>query len=147
MPCDFETARTETMRLLNDAWTAGGAESELIPVKWPNVPSDLDQTQDGVSNDAPKWARFTMEYLDGGARSIGGGRWEFTGLLTFEIYVPSGSNDRLALRLAKIATNALRNKTTAGGVTFRNIRPRTVGNDGLWYRVDVLSEFNHIEGV
>jgi len=146
MPCDFETARTETMTLFNDAWSAPG-ESADIPVKWPNVASDLDQTQVDDTNNAPKWARFTMEYTDGNGTSIGGGRWQFDGLITFEIYVPTGDNDKLALRLAKIIVNAQRNITTAGGVEFHRIRPRIVGNEGLWYRVDVLSEFKHIEGV
>jgi len=144
MACNFETARTQTMALILAAWDAPGAESEDVPVKWPNVASDLDQSQEGDTNNAPKWARFTMEYTEGGARSIGGERYEYEGLLTFEIYTPGGGNDRLALRLAEIVAGALRNQSTAGGVSFYKVRPRIVGNEGLWYRVDVLSEFKHI---
>lgn len=145
MPCDFETARTETMTLLNDKWVASVAAA--VPITWPNVKKKKSGSQQGTTNDAPAWARFTMQYASGEGRSIGAGLWRLRGIIRFEIYVPQGENDRLALQYAKIAANAFRKKTTASGVSFFNVRPEQQGNDSLWYRVDVLSEFQHDEVV
>lgn len=142
MPASLETARSDTRALFRTAWLAD-ATSLAIPISWPNLKTKVDPAKVGTTNDAASWCRFSMDYVTGESRSIGSGLWRHRGLIVVEIYTPQGEGDLLATQLLAIARAAFQNKTTANGVTFFNIRPRTDGNSGLWYRVDLLAEFQH----
>ncbi len=148
MPATREQAVDEMLSLFKAAWDAR-PESQLIPVLWPNVRGDVDTTRQLPTDAAQSWCRVTVQTVRSEQRSIsmtdGLRRYETEGLLTVEIYVPTSSGSGLAYRLVQVALNAFRGSETAHGVTFRNARPREIGNDGNWFRVDALVEFSFDE--
>jgi hypothetical protein len=77
---------------------------------------------------------------DGGRR-----RWERTGLVTVQIFVPAGEGLSEAYSLAKTVADAYEGTTTASGVWFRNVRVNEVGADGAWFQVNALIEFIYDE--
>lgn len=146
MPATFEQADDEMMARFNTAWLAG-SESSSIPVAWPNRRFDIDSVRQGDTGQAAAWVRFTTQHVTGSRRAIGGNLWRNRGLITVEIYVPGEQGNSLHRKLCRIAADAFRNQTTDSGVAFFNTRLREIGNDGPWYRVDVLTDFQYSEAI
>jgi len=150
MPASYETATSEMLALFKAAWDAG-EESAPVAVFWPNVRDDVNTAKQSPTDAALPWARIGIQHVSGRQTSVGSPdgsrRFEHAGLITVELRVPMGRGPGLANRLATVAANAFRGKTTASGVTFRNPRPRETGADGPWHRVDVLVEFLYDEVV
>jgi len=144
MPATYEQADDEMMATFRTAWLAG-FESSAIAVAWPNRRFDIDSVRQGDTGEAASWARITTQHVTGKNQSIGGKLWRNRGLITVEIRVPGEQGNSLHRKLCSIAANAFRNNTTESGVSFSNTRLREIGNDGPWYRVDVLTEFQYSE--
>lgn len=120
-----------------------------IPIQWPNLEDAVDRNTQSDTKDPLPWARFRWQPSEGRQTNIGnlGGvnRFETTGLITLEVRTPPGRGVTLAHTLVTLAQGAYRGKVTSGGAFFKNIRPRTVGVDGGYYRMDCLVEFQFDE--
>lgn len=120
-----------------------------IPIEWPNVEDNVDRNKDAQGNSVLPWARYRFQPATGRQTNIGNlgsvNRYESTGLITLEIRVPAGRGVTLANKLITLAQSAYRGKFTAGGAFFKNIRSRTVGIDGGYYRKDCLVDFQFDE--
>jgi hypothetical protein len=146
---DQEQARDEILDLFKTAWDAG-LESAGIAVVYLNdgqQPPDAQET--GEAGSPTPWARVSLFHATGGATTLAGGlgahKETSEGFLQCEIYVAPAQGLRQADRLAKIVKNAFRGQRTAGGATFRNVRHQEIGRDGVWFRMDVLVDFEYDE--
>lgn len=148
MPADYETATREICRQFQMAWDAG-ADSNGIAVHWPNVRKDIPTARNTPDNATDSWARVTIQHDASRQTTVGHAagsrRFRQRGLITVEIRVPTGRGHSLANKLLKIAADAYRGQTTDNGVSFFNITPREIGNEGPWYRVDLLARFQYDE--
>lgn len=147
MPTTSEQAFNDSMSLFKSAWDAG-AESGSIAVLWPNVRGEIDTTRQAPTDAAKSWARISQQTITSTQRGIGSdGKhlFETSGLITVEIRVPTSQGSGLAYRLAKVALDAYRSQTSVNGVRYGDCKPREVGNDGPWFRVDALMEFEFDE--
>jgi hypothetical protein len=148
MPATAEQAFDQIMTLFKSAWDSGASG---VAVHWPNVRNDVDGARNTPADSADEWARISIQHSSGRQVSIGSpdGSRQFrqSGLITVEIYVPHSKGTARAWQLVRVALNAFRGKSTSGGLTFDSPRPREVGNDGPWFRVDALIGFKYDEVV
>lgn len=118
---------------------------QAIPVEWPNVSNTPDrEALLGLSSASP-WLRVSLDHLGRSQASLQGStqvrRWEAFGLLSVQIFVPSGKGLLMADGLVKILEDALDGAKTAGGAWFRNNKATEVGNTGNWHQTNFTSEF------
>lgn len=147
MPATMEEATLQILDLFDQHWSA---LHPTIPVVAPNTPVP-DSVRSSDSNSGKAYARIHIQHNDGRQSSTGSSngsrRFRHTGLVTVELNSPSYSGVSGPSLKATDALNAFRGKTTSGGVTFMRPRPREIGSDGTWYRVDALVEFTYDEVV
>ncbi len=96
--------------------------------------------------DATPWAFFNWQHVDGGQLTFGPQgqkRHGSSGTATLEIYAPGRDGLTLAHRLAKIGQNALKNGKTLGGLVTLRVRLDEAGDDGPWYHINVLADFEY----
>lgn len=106
-----------------------------------------------VKGDTPSgedpWARVNLQHTGGGQASLTGGlgttRWGREGFLTVQVFAPAGEGLSGAHTLAKIISDAFEGTSTVNGVWFRNVRVNEVGEDGDWYQVNVVIDFEYDE--
>lgn len=147
MPTTTEQAFVDSMTMFKAAWDAG-VESSGIAVHWPNVRGEIDTARQTPTDAAKSWARVTFQSVNSNQRGIGSdGRhlYENAVLITVEVRVPTSIGSALAYRLVKVVLDAFRGKSSANGVRFMDCKPREVGNDGPWFRVDALIEAEYDE--
>ncbi len=149
MAMDQEQARVEIVALFKTAWDAGGDSTgiEVLYQSDGRQPPDAEETgEDGLS---VPWARFSIRHGSGETRTVGNaaGQQKETqeGILTCEIRVSLTQGLRQADKIAKIVKNAFRGQRTAGGATFKNVTSQERGRDGVWFRMDVLADFEYDE--
>lgn len=121
----------------------------LFRTAWGDRPALYENVRGSPPRRPIPWARVTLRHITGAQASLAGGsgtrRWERVGILTVQIFVPSGQGLAGAQSLAKIAVDAYQGQTTPGGVWFRNVRLTEVGPDGDWFQVNALAEFVYDE--
>lgn len=135
------TARDEVLALFKAAWDAD-AESTGIPVLWENVVGTPPEATD-VNGNPTSWARAQMRHVDGGHANIGNTRFDQSGLITIQIFTPSGFGLEKSDKLADVARKAFEGKKTASGVWFRDARINEEGPDGPWFMTNVFVTFEY----
>lgn len=137
MTATFAVANDEILTLFKTAWDAIGHDAI-----YENVAGDPPTT-------AAPWARVTVRHFPGGQASLsddaGAKRWTRNGLITVQIFVPTGEGKAEAYALAKVVADAYEGKRTPSNVWFRNVRPNEIGPDGAWFQLNVLAEFTYDE--
>lgn len=132
-------ARDEMLKAITDAWTAGASGAPMFYDDRPGEPP----------KDGKAWARVNIKHTVGQqatiANPIGNSLFRRDGIITVQIFTPSGQGLKLADQLAKVVLDALEGQSTPGGVWFRKVRLREVGPDGTWFNLNVLAEFNYDE--
>lgn len=124
--------------------------SQPYPVKYENVPPSqlLASLMDGSSGTLTPWARLTIRDNDSSQRTLGGtvGQriLDNTGVLSVEIFVPSGAGMDLVHSLAKLVRDAFVGPNGADP-WYRNARIQPLGEQGRFYRIQVLAEFFYEE--
>lgn len=153
-------ALDEIAAMLNTAWLANAqaaADMASVPLlTWSNVA--LDTRLDMAS----PWARADIR-LTGGEQAtlgaVGQRRFERTGLLTVQVFIPLGEGVTRGTQLANVALNAFEGKASPGGVWFRQCGIRYVGRNETvgspdrpdrskpdpWDQTQFLCEFNFQE--
>lgn len=140
MTATLTEARDVSLGLLRTAWLADST-SQDIPLLW------WDTAQDPPSNGA--WARVTMRHGEAFQATLAGEtgsrRFTRTGVITVQIFTPTGDGLELSDSLAIIAARAYEGVTTDNGVWFRNVRANEVGQDGKYFQTNVFADFEYDE--
>jgi len=142
MTATITEARDEMFAVFRTAWL-GDPASASVPVMWPDVAAQKPPTSGA-------WARVTVQHNTGRQATLSNGvgqrRFRRTGVVTVQVFAPTGDGQEFSDQLATIAKNAFEGVTTSPGrVMFRDVRLREVGQDGNFYQVNVLADFEYDE--
>jgi Bacteriophage related domain of unknown function len=134
-------ATDEILGLFRTAWEAG-APSQGLPVLYPDVAQDVPNTG--------AWARVTLLQTGGGQATLSGATglrmFRYTGTVVVQVFTPTGEGQVLSQQLAHIVKNAYEGEaTTPGDIWFRDARYGPSGQDGAWFRQDVLVDYEYEE--
>lgn len=135
---DIATARDEVMKHFTDAWNA----------QTPPVPLLL---YDDKERDVPEnadYARIVMRHNDRDRRTLGNDvgnrRFRSFGIITVQVFAVSADGLTRSDELVNLAVNAFEgDKTGEDRVFFRNVSHQEIGQDGPWFQVNVLAEFDY----
>lgn len=133
----------EMLALAKTAWetTANQTGTRL---KYTNVGSS---SVPPTGQDA--WARIALRHVTSGQVSLAGvdGTRIFTrnGVLTVQVFEPSGFGTAKTVDIPEIMKNAYEGKTTAGGVVFSEATINEVGQDGDFFQTNVVVAFKYDE--
>lgn len=137
MSATFAEANDSILKLFKDAW-----DLTTWSVDYENVSGELPTGTD-------PWARVTLRHFGGRNSSLAGAlgtqRFDRSGTLAVQIFVPTGEGLSEAFALAKIVADAYEGQSTTNGVWFRNVRVNEIGPDGDWFQVNVLVDFTYDE--
>lgn len=141
MSVTYQQAVDEMLATLRTAWLADAASMDYPILYW-DVAYPAEPTT--------PWCRVTVQHQDGAQVTLsnesGARRFRRYGLITVQIFTEWGKNTTLKNTLKKIVCEAFEGVTTSPGrVTFRNVRPNEIGQDGQWFQTNVLAEFEYDE--
>ena len=139
---DIATARDEILSHFTTAWDAGT----------PPIPLLLyDDKHRDLPDNAP-YARITLKHnifaqvTVGGKVSQGGAGQRFRrfGIVTVQVFTISGGGLTGADSLVQLALDAFEGENTGSDrIEFRNTRANEIGQDGPWFQVNVVAEFDY----
>lgn len=125
------------------AITARFAErwGDLTPVAWDDQGNETPGSTEGYPY-LTDWVRFAVYPATANTTSIGGPRLRYrhAGEVVIEIYAVPGQGPHKALSLADTACGIYRAWETPG-LRFYAPRIVRVGNEGGWYRVNVIAPY------
>src|SRR5690554_1219021 len=102
---------------------------------------------DENSDPLPTWARVVVQHIQGQQSSLSNlsnkRRYTKRGLLTIQLFTPTGDGLQKSDQLVEQFEAAVRNVSTPNGVWFRNVRSSEVGEDGPWFQTNILAEFEY----
>ncbi|HET6417983.1 MAG TPA: phage tail terminator-like protein [Polyangiales bacterium] len=137
-------ARDAVMDAIRDAWLAD-ALTMGIALQWDNVKADpLGEDDDG--NPLP-WARVSVRHIFSGQETIAGPgsrKHQTEGVVTVQVFTPSGDGHSLADQIVEVLKPALRN-VAIGNLWFYNVRVNELGTDGAWFVQNFLANFRYSE--
>ncbi len=142
MPIDtIAEARDEILSYFTTAWNTLGTPPLLL----------YGDKHKDLPDNAP-YARITVEHVTMGQRTLGGkistggggSRFNRTGLVTVQIFSPSGDGLTSQDTLVDFALDTLEGEETGSDrVEFRDVRANEVGEDGPWHHTNVVAEFRY----
>jgi len=136
---DFETATEVLIERFATQWATLHASD--CPVAYPNVP--FDPSSDYKENLHIGWCRFTINVGDAFPASTSGQqmRLRTVGEIVVQVFVESGTGDRVAAQIADDVFDAL-TYVVVSGVRLMASRVQPIGQDpGGWYQVNVTTPF------
>ena len=137
MTATFDQANGEILTIFKDAWDPTGHLA-----LYENVQGDRPTAQS-------PYARISVRHGPPGPTSLTGSlgthRFERTGLLTVQIFIPNGQGLSLGYVLGKIVADAFEGVASPLQVWFRNIRVNEVGPSDEWFQFNVLVDFTYDE--
>lgn len=137
---------------INDPQVALDAICDHFTTLWnaQATPPELrywDVHYDAQPNGDDAWARLTVHLNDADQVTLGEpGARRFTryGLVSVQVFVPSGRGLRQANPFVTVALDALEGKSTSdGAILFRHVRQTEGGRDGPWAITLVIAEFEY----
>lgn len=150
MTVEFDAAVDEMQALFYSAWNANaGAVFGYVPeVEWYG-------RENGIKIDRSKvWARVSTQNVTEGQDTLSTcvevpyqKRYSLAGLIFVQLFLPKTVDNAVVdgRKLAKVARNAFRGKKTDGGVVFYNACIKDVPPEDLFYRFNVVAEYEHDE--
>lgn len=116
----------------------------------PGLVTIYDDTKVQVPQGDPavEWVRVSVRHLDSRQAALGGGgvrRYTRNGVVTAQIFTVRGDGLTRADVLSAIIKAAWEGVSTPNGVWFRNVRSVEVGEDGPWFNVNVIADFEYDE--
>jgi len=150
MTVGYSEARNQMFALFKAAWDAGSAAivGYVPEVRW----------QDNELADKPQsgkhWCRASTQSVIERQATLsdcvgepGKKRYESAGLVFVQLFAPKSvaNASEKAQQLAVIARNAFRGKSTAGGIWFYNVRINNLAAENLFYRFNVVAEYEYDE--
>lgn len=136
MSLTFTEARDEILAICHVAWIAQASPPDLY--YW-DIPHDPPTDT--------AWSRITVRYSLGRNKAIGNRIFLRGGTVTWQIFTIFGDGLSSADAFSKVAADSMQGKSTPGGVWFRNVRMREIGQDGDYFQVQVLADFEYDEVV
>jgi hypothetical protein len=134
-------ARDEILTYFTTAWnTLGTPPLLLYDDKHTDLPDNAPYARINVQHDT-----FGQNTLGGKVSAGGGGRrFGRTGLVTVQIFTPSGDGLTSMDTLVDFAMDTLEGEETGSDrVEFRDARANEVGQDGPWHQTNVIAEFQY----
>lgn len=142
MPATLTEARDQILDRLKQTVDAITAQ-DRPEVVYDDAPGSIPRTK------TSKWCRATIRHAVSGQASLtnsqGVRKWVRSGTLSVQVFTPSGTGLGLSDRIASTIRGAYEGFATSGGVWFRNARVSEIGDDGTWYQVNVLVDFEYHE--
>lgn len=141
-----EQARDDMFQMADNALTALSAILTYSPeIRWQGV------EQDGQLDPNKLWARVTKLETDEDQRYVSNSSnkrlFNHIGILSIELFGPK-TNLTIYDSLDDCATsirNAFRAKTSPLGVRYPKVKILEVPNDNLWYKINVIIEYDYDE--
>lgn len=127
-------------------------EQKLSKLIWDDKPDSRPKEAERLA-----WARVSLVHTSGEVASInpanvsgGAGpakrrRYNRTGILTVQIFVPSGDGLELADEISSRMEAALQGKNDAEAVAFRSVFSQEIGIDGPWHQTNTVATFEYDE--
>ena len=137
-------ARDAVLNAVNVAWLASGTTSG-IAILWGDVAADA-VGHDADGNALP-WARASTVTISSTRETNAGpgSRKHLTeGILTVQIFTPSGDGHALEDLIVEVLKPALRS-VSIGDLWFGNVVPREIGTDGPWFNTNLVAEYRYVE--
>lgn len=139
-------ARDEIYGIFKDAWDASVDTSSIL-VLYENVPGEPPDDVDTTTGKIPPFARVSVRHFTGQQTTLSGaiGQRTFSreGVVTAQIFTPTGDGLTQSDVLTEVAKNAFEGARTASDVWFINVRVVEVGPSGAWFQVNVLADFRY----
>lgn len=102
-----------------------------------------------IPDTADAWARTTLRHTNANQATLSGGlgtqNYDRSGILTIQIFTPSGKGLASSDIYAKLMMDAFEGKQSANGVWFRNVRLNEIGPDGNFFQTNVVVDFEYRE--
>jgi hypothetical protein len=137
MTATFDQANNDILAFFKTAWDTTG----LLAV-YENVKGAKPTAQ-------AAWARLTVRHGPSAQASLSGAtgtsRYERSGILTAQIFIPNGEGLALGYSLAKTVIDAFEGKATPRQVWFRNATVNEVGPSEEWFQMNVTIGFTYDE--
>lgn len=148
MPSTIATVRDEILAAFKDAWEENTSSSSVL-VLYENVPGEPPDQADPITGKIPPYVRVSVRHLTGEQATLAGALGTRTfrrdGIVTVQVFTPTGDGFTEADILAPIAKNAFEGASTASGVWFRNVRYNEIGTFGAWFQINVIADFIYDE--
>lgn len=135
-------ARDEILKHFTNAWNA---QTPPIPLlfytdKHQDPPDDASYARIKVIHNI-----FDQVTVGGKIASGGGGqRFRRFGIVTVQVFTISGGGQVASDVLGEVALAAFEGQSTGSDrIEFRNARINEIGQDGPWFQVNVIAEFNY----
>lgn len=113
---------------------------------WWNRPGNPPVVDAGNGN-PQTWVSVVVRHVAGGQSTLAGdtdrGRTTRQGIVLIKCYEAFGTGNSELDDLTQMFETALRHGRTPGGVWFRRCRTVEFGQDGAWFRSDVLADFQY----
>lgn len=115
------------------------ADANGIASVYPDLPGNPPESMDA------SWARLSLQNQDGNQGTLSGDagtrRWDMVGFLTIQIFTPFGAGGVGAYELAQELLAAYRGDK--GAVWYTNPRVREIGQDGSFFNVNFIINFQY----
>jgi|ERR1044072_1973077 hypothetical protein len=147
---NFADVRDEINTLFLAAWQANTAAiAGYVPdIYWQGV-------QSPIQPDGSKfWIRLSKQNVIEQQAALstcvgapGQRMYEASGLVFVQLFCPKSTSESFDLgqKLAVVARDAFRGKSTANNIWFRNVRINELEPEELYYRFNVVSEYEYNE--
>lgn len=92
------------------------------------------------------FARVWVRHSSAGQRTLGGQghrMFDRNGRIEIEVNSPTGNGLSESYQLAKVAADVFEGKSSPGGIWFKNVMWRELGQDGGFYQILVSANFNY----
>lgn len=147
---EFDEVADEINALFLEAWTQGSPAivGSVPEIRWQGV-----QERD-IPEPSKFWCRVSRQTVTEEQATLstcegrpGQKKYTASGLVFVQIFCPKSNQQAFELgqKLAKVARNAFRGKSTPGGIWFRNVRINELSPEELYERLNVVAEFEYDE--
>lgn len=130
---DIESAYAEIVAFFDNGY------ADASPVSYPDIEFTPPNNE--------TYAVFNCQEVGGTQASTGApsnNRFRHFGIVTVQIFQPSGSGSKDAREKAKAALAVFMGKKTTNGIIFSDVAANTIGNDGNgFYQINVTTAFRY----
>ena len=146
MTLTLTQARDAVFSVIDTAWKASGAASELVPMHYDNVSADKPG-ESAQTTEAGPWGRTTVRVISSPQSTQGSQRRYLTeGIVTVQVFTAQGDGHALGDSLCAVVLDALRaHVPSSDGLWFFDAVANEIGQDGPWFQTNVGASFRYQE--
>lgn len=146
MPLSREQARDQILSLVHDV--AKGlidtSTGKSLQILFADLPAEIPR-----ENPPTPWARAILTHQASNQATLAGDtglrRYTRTGLITIQLFTPSGLGSLPTDRYAEAFVAKFQGRSTPEGVWFRAVNAQEVGTDGPWQQTNITGTFEYDE--